>query len=89
MQPPPPDIVNRDEVDEEEYEVETILDSRKQGCTVQYLVKWAGYSDLWNLWEDWDDLANTRDKILDFHRLHPNKPKHPSLLARRQQPHRR
>ena len=89
MQPPPPDIVNRDEVNEEEYEVETILNSRKQGHTVQYLVKWAGYSDLWNLWEDWDDLASTRDKILDFHRLHPNKPKHPSLLARRQQPRRR
>ena len=90
VQPPPPEIVNRDDdKDVEEYEVEVILDSRKRGRTVQYLVKWAGYSDLWNLWEDWDDLENTRDKILDFHRQHPNKPKHPLLQARRKQPSRR
>ena len=68
VQPPPPKIVNRDDdEDVEEYEVEVILDSRKRGRTVQYLVKWARYSDLWNLWEDWNDLANTWDKILDFH----------------------
>ena len=89
VQPPPPEIVNRDDREEEEYEVEAIIDSRKRGRTVQYLVKWAGYSDLWNLWEEWEDLANTRDKILDFHRQHPNKPKHPSLHTRRKQPSRR
>ena len=67
VQPPPPEIVDRDDEQTEEYEVEAILDSRKRGRTVQYLTKWVGYSDLWNLWEDWDDLENTRDKILEFH----------------------
>ena len=43
---PPPDLIK----DEEEYEVDQILDSRKHGRegTLQYLVRWKGYPDLDN-----------------------------------------
>ena len=38
---PPPDLIK----DEEEYEVDQILNSRKHGreSTLQYLVQWKGY----------------------------------------------
>jgi hypothetical protein len=39
---PPPDLID----DEEEYEVETITKSRKQGQGFAYCVKWKGYPDL-------------------------------------------
>ena len=58
---PPPDLING----EEEYEVETILDSRRsgRGCKLQYLVKWKGYSDAENQWVDAKDLH--ADQLLD------------------------
>jgi hypothetical protein len=36
----PPMIIN----DEEEYFIDQILDERKCGCGMQYLVQWSGYS---------------------------------------------
>ena len=36
---PPPEVLN----DKEHYEVEAILDSRKQGRGIKYLIKWEGY----------------------------------------------
>jgi hypothetical protein len=45
---PPPDLIE----DEEEYEVDQILDSRKHGRegTLQYLVQWKEYPDSDNQW---------------------------------------
>ena len=53
-QRPPPELVNN----EEEFEVETILDSRifGRGCKLQYLIKWLGYPDSDNQWEDADKV---------------------------------
>ena len=51
--PPPPDIVDG----HEEYEVEEILDSRKWGRGLQYLVKWKGYTEENNSWVDEKDAA--------------------------------
>jgi hypothetical protein len=58
---PPPDLIDR----KEEYEVESILKSRRhgRGCKVQYLVKWKGYADSDNEWVNWDDMH--ADKALE------------------------
>ena len=58
---PPPDLIDG----EEEYKVETILDSRRygRGRKLQYLVKWKGYSDAENQWVDAKDVH--ADQLLD------------------------
>ncbi|RUP04301.1 hypothetical protein BC936DRAFT_140547 [Jimgerdemannia flammicorona] len=47
-----------DEAVEDEYEVEKILKHRhmKKG-PIQYFLKWKGYTDAWNTWEDKDHVA--------------------------------
>lgn len=75
-QPPPPPL-RIDE--EEEYEVEAILDSkrdkRRKGDTVHYLVKWVGYDDPnENTWETIENLKNASDVVAEYHRRYPNKP---------------
>jgi hypothetical protein len=49
----------------EEYEVERVLDSHwcGQGCKLQYLVKWKGYTDSENQWVSWDDVHT--DEVLE------------------------
>ena len=51
---PPPELVDG----VEEFEVEKVLDlhRRGRGRKLQYLVKWVGYPDSDNQWEDWDQL---------------------------------
>jgi len=51
---PAPDLVN----DEEEYEVEKVLDTRRfgRGRKKQYLIKWRGYPDSDNEWVDHKDV---------------------------------
>ena len=53
-QRPPPELIDN----EEEYKVEAILDSRRfgRGRKLQYLVKWLGYPNLDNQWEDADKV---------------------------------
>ena len=72
-QRPPPDLVNN----KEEYEVETVLDSRKFGrrrC-LQYLIKWKGYPDSNNQWIDKDDVS-ADDKVWEFKTSNPAKEVH-------------
>ena len=65
---PPPELVEG----VEEFEVERILDSRRRGRgrKLQYLVKWAGYPDSNNQWEDWDQL-NANEAIWEFKCANP------------------
>ena len=72
-QRPPPELVDN----EEEYEVEAILDSRRLGqrCKLQYLIKWLGYPSSDNQWED-ADKVHADDLIKNFQRLHPGKEIH-------------
>ena len=65
---PPPELVEG----VEEFEVEKVLDSRRRGrgCKLQYLVKWTGYPDSDNQWEDWDQL-NMDEAIWEFKRANP------------------
>lgn len=67
---PPPDIIN----DEEQYEVETILDSRYHYGKLQYLVKWFGYPTSDNTWEPWQNVENAREETNAFHTAYPEKP---------------
>ena len=65
---PPPELVEG----VEEFEVKRILDSRQRGRgrKLQYLVKWTGYPDSDNQWEDWDQL-NADKAVWKFKRANP------------------
>ena len=72
-QRPPPELVDN----EEEFEVEAILDSRTfgRGRKLQYLVKWLGYPNSDNQWEDADKVH--ADKLVkEFQQHHPTKKTH-------------
>jgi hypothetical protein len=69
--PPPPTLIDG----EKEYEVETILDSRMRYNHLGYLVKWKGYDESHNQWEDQMQL-HTKSKIVQFHHKHPGAARH-------------
>ena len=62
--PFPPDI---DEDGDEEYEVAEILDKRRVGSVVKYLVRWKGYSRYHDTWEPLSHLHNAADLIAEYH----------------------
>ncbi len=72
IQPPPPVV----EIDNhQEYEVEEILDSRLRRGRLEYFVHWRGYDINERTWEPSSNLINAPDKVREFHRRYPNKPK--------------
>ena len=75
--PPPPVVVDS----EEEWEVETIYDSRLHYNCLQYLVnlKWKGYDA--RTWQPATDLEHSSDLVQEFHRLRPDRPR-PLVLSR-------
>jgi transposase InsO family protein len=72
-QRPPPDLVEG----EEEYEVETVLASRRfgRGKKLQYLVKWKGYPDSDNQWINKEDVF-ADNAIREFKNSNPNQETH-------------
>jgi hypothetical protein len=72
-QRPPPDLVEG----EEEYEVETVLASRRfgRGKKLQYLVKWKGYLDSDNQWINKEDVF-ADDAIREFKNSNPDQETH-------------
>ena len=70
--PPPPATIEDDHL---EYEVEVILDVKKVGQGVKYLVKWLGYPVEENTWEPWWNLTNVALLLQDFFLQHPDKAK--------------
>ena len=56
-----------------EYDVEVILDVKKVGHGVRYLVKWLGYPAEENTWEPCWNLTNVTQALKDFFQLHPDK----------------
>jgi hypothetical protein len=72
-QRPPPDLVEG----EEEYEVETVLASRRFGRRkkLQYLVKWKGYPDSDNQWINKEDVF-ADDAIREFKNSNPDQETH-------------
>ena len=72
-QRPPPELVDN----KEEFEVEAILDSHTfgRGRKLQYLMKWLGYPDSDNQWEDVDKV-HANELVKAFQQQHPNKKTH-------------
>ena len=55
-----------------EYKVEEVLDSRLKKDKLEYLVKWSGYTDEYNMWEPVSNLENSKEAIEDFHKENPS-----------------
>jgi hypothetical protein len=69
--PPPTTLIDG----EDKYEVEAILDSRMHYNCLEYLVKWKGYDESNNQWEEHTQL-HAKSKIVQFHRKHPSAVRH-------------
>ena len=67
---PHPTIVDGNE----EYKVESIVDSKYRYCCLHYLVKFKAWPDSDNEWLLADHLANIPDVVQDFHHCHPSAP---------------
>ena len=63
------------EDDHLEFEVEAILNVKKVGCSMKYLVKWLGYPVEENTWEPCRNLTNVTLVLRDFFQQHPDKVK--------------
>jgi len=57
-----------------EYKVEEIMDSRLKCDKLEFLVKWSGYTNDYNIWEPEANCANSRDIIEEFYKSNPSTP---------------
>lgn len=64
VQPPPPSIIIKHQI---EYEIEDILDSKVMRKRLFNLIKWNGYLMSDNSWESAFHLFNAKDLINSFH----------------------
>ena len=66
---PPPIIID----EEEEYEVDKILKSRRTGRKkqLQYLIRWKGYGPNDDTWEPVENLPRALEVIQEFYKRHP------------------
>ncbi|MBW0507904.1 hypothetical protein O181_047619 [Austropuccinia psidii MF-1] len=78
QEPPPPMFI-----EEEEWEVSLILDSKLKRRKVWYLVEWKGFSQESerSTWETTENLKNCPELIKDFHSLYPDEPARNSSKA--------
>jgi hypothetical protein len=72
VNPPPPEPIEIDK--EEEYKVNSVLDSRFDCCQLHYLVSFKGYDAGHNMWLPHFNV-HTPELIEEFHRIHPNAPR--------------
>lgn len=68
-EPPPPEILDLPSI----YLVIDILDSRRQGGQLEYLVDWEGYGPEERSWVARDDILDPM-LLEGFHRTHPDRP---------------
>ena len=70
---PGPSNVTEDR--DEEYEVESVVDSWYKGKHLEYLIHWKGWSDTDRTWEPLSNLGNAGNAVRDFHTSHPSAPR--------------
>ena len=68
--PPPPSV---QDVDDPEYEVAVILDSKILCNKLYCLVDWLGYPSSDRTWKPVDNVSNAQVLVDHFHHFHPNK----------------
>jgi len=68
--PPPPVEIEGDNI----YVVEQILNSRRRGKGIQFLVRWQGYGPEDDTWETLSNLPGALQRVQEFQLNHPNKP---------------
>jgi len=69
-EPPGPIVVN----DEDEWEIDDILNSRRYRRRLQYRVKWKGYDNDLNWYNaDGDEFMNAQEVVDEFHTRYPRK----------------
>ena len=63
--------------EEEEWEIESIVDSKIKGRwrKLYYLVKWKGWTDDHNTWIRQEDLEHAQEAVESFHTNYPHKPR--------------
>jgi hypothetical protein len=61
--------------DEEEYGVDSIIDSCVYRYQLQYLVCWKGYGKGKNTWEPAKNLSHAKKAIAKFHKKNPAAPR--------------
>jgi hypothetical protein len=59
---------------EEEYKIDSIIDSRVYCRQLQYLICWKGYGEGKNTWEPAKNLAHAKKAIAKFHKENPAAP---------------
>ncbi|KAK3506474.1 hypothetical protein QTP70_001298, partial [Hemibagrus guttatus] len=67
--PPPPEIDTDDAI----YQVQEVVNSRRRGSHLQYLVDWEGYGPEERSWVDRDDILDP-SLLVEFHQCHPGRP---------------
>ncbi|KAL0166800.1 hypothetical protein M9458_038644, partial [Cirrhinus mrigala] len=68
-EPPPPEVLDQPSI----YTVHEILDLRRRGGRLEYLIDWEGYGPEDRSWVSRDDVLDPT-LLLDFHRSHPDRP---------------
>jgi Chromo (CHRromatin Organisation MOdifier) domain len=77
LPPAPPALYVKN--DHEYFEIEDILDSKREDRRLKYLIKWKGFPNSENSWEPLSNIP-TCGLVREFHRRHLGRPGEPCRL---------